>query len=241
VIESDRLAHVSRWRRTPLAEKLLLSLGLLTLAMVLPPWPGAALVVVAAAAAALVSGVGWQSWLVLLAGPMAFILTGAAALLVQVSGDGVAFAADGGWAALALIMRSLAAVSALLLLTVTTPLAELMQGLRRLGLPAELAEMALATYRFIFILLDTARRMNASQMARLGGDGWRRRIRSLGLLVAALMPRALDQARRLEVGLQARGYDGALPTLGNRQPPRPVRLAAIVAALSLLAGSCSWM
>lgn len=241
MIEADRLAHVSRWRRTPLAEKVLFSLGLLILAMVLPPWPGAALVAVAASAAALASGVGWRSWLGLLAGPMAFILTGAVTLLIQVSGDGIALAADGGGAALGLVSRALAAVSALLLLTVTTPLAEVMQGLRRLGLPAELADMALTTYRFIFILLDTARRMHASQMARLGGDGWRRRIRSLGLLAAALMPRALDQARRLEIGLQARGYDGALPTLGTRRAPRPARLAAIAIGLGLLAGSASWL
>ncbi|MCA1909281.1 MAG: cobalt ECF transporter T component CbiQ [Magnetospirillum sp.] len=241
MIESDRLAHVSRWRPVPLAEKGLLALGLLVLAMVLPPWPGAALVAVAASAAALVSGVGWRSWLGLLAGPMAFILTGAVTLLIQVSVDGVALAADGGRAASGLVLRSLAAVSALLLLTVTTPLAEMMQGLRRLGLPGELADMALTTYRFIFILLDTARRMHASQMARLGGDGWRRRIRSLGLLAAALMPRALDQARRLETGLQARGYDGALPTLGTRHAPRPGRLAAIVVGLGLLAGSASWL
>lgn len=241
MIESDRLAHVSRWRRLPLTEKTLFSLGLLVLTMALPPWPGAALVLAAASAAALISGVGIRSWLGLLAGPAAFILTGAATLLVQVSADGIALADDGGRAALALVLRAMAAVSALLLLTVTTPLAELMQGLRRLGLPAELAELALTTYRFIFILLDTARRMNTSQMARLGGDGWRRRIRSLGLLVAALMPRALDQARRLEVGLQARGYDGRLPTLVQRQPLRPLRMAGIAAVLGLLAGSALWM
>lgn len=241
MIESDRLAHVSRWRSLPLAEKVLFSLGLLALAMALPPWPGAALVLATASAAALASGVGWRSWLVLLAGPGAFVLTGAATLLIQVSADGVGLAADGGRAALALVLRAMAAVSGLLLLTVTTPLAELTQGLRRLGLPAELAELALTTYRFIFILLDTARRMNASQMARLGGDGWRRRIRSLGLLVAALMPRALDQARRLDVGLQARGYDGNLPTLGRRKPVRPLRMMAIVAVLGLIAGTTLWM
>jgi len=241
VIESDRLAHVSRWRHLPLAEKTLFSLGLLALAMALPPWPGAALVLAVASAAALVSGVGIRSWLGLMAGPVAFVLTGAATLLIQVSGDGIGLADDGGRAALALVLRAMAAVAGLLLLTVTTPLAELTQGLRRIGLPAELAELALATYRFIFILLETARRMHASQVARLGGDGWRRRIRSLGLLVAALMPRALDQARRLEVGLQARGYDGSLPTLVERKPARPMHVAGIVALLGMLAGSALWM
>lgn len=240
MIEADRLAHASRWRTVPLAEKALMALGLLVLAMALPPWPGAVLVLAAASAAALASGVPARGWLGLLAAPLAFVLTGAATLLVRVGGDGVGLAADGGALAGQLVLRALAAVSALLLLTVTTPMAELVRGLRRLGLPAELADMVLTTYRFIFILLDTAAAMHASQMARLGGDGWRRRIRSTGLLAAALLPRALDQARRLETGLQARGYDGALPTLTARRPARPIRLLAIAAVLAVLAGVSAW-
>lgn len=240
MIEADRLAHASRWRRLPLAEKALLCLGLLTLAMALPPWPGTVLILLIASACALASGLAPSAWLRLLAPPSFFILTGAATLLVQIGADGIGVAADGGIQAGQLLTRALAAVAALLLLTVTTPMAELVQGLRRLGLPAELAEVTMTTYRFIFILQDTAATMHASQMARLGGDGWRRRIRSAGLLAAALLPRALDQARRLEVGLLARGFDGNLRTLTTPQPLRPWRLAAIGGGLALMAGCSLW-
>lgn len=241
MIEADRLAHVSRWRPLPLAEKSLLSLGLLILAMALPPWPGGALVLAAASASALRSGVPALAWARLLAAPSLFILTGAATLLVQVGGDGIALAADGGAQAGALMLRALAAVSALLLLTVTTPMAALLHGLRRLGLPEELVDVTMTTYRFIFILLDTAAAMHASQMARLGGRSWRTRIRSAGLLASALLPRALDQARRLEMGLLARGYDGSLRTLAPAPAPRMGRLALIGGGLVALAGVSLWM
>ncbi|MBR9971987.1 cobalt ECF transporter T component CbiQ [Magnetospirillum sulfuroxidans] len=241
MIEADRLAHASRWRRLPLAEKALLCLGLLILAMALPPWPGAVLVLLVASAGAVISGLTLPTWLRLLAPPCFFILTGAATLLVQVSADGIGLAADGGIQAGLLLSRALAAVAALLLLTVTTPMAELVQGLRRLGLPVELAEVTMTTYRFIFILQDTASAMHASQMARLGGDGWRRRIRSAGLLAAALLPRALDQARRLEMGLLARGFDGSLRTLMPAQRVRPWRLAVIAGGLALMAGLSLWI
>lgn len=241
MIRADRLAHASRWRLVPLPEKTLLSLGLLTLAMALPPWPGAVLVLAAASAAARVSGVTATAWLLSLAGPGLFIATGAATLLVQIGPGGLSLAADGGAQALFVALRALAAVAALSLLTVTTPMADMLHGLRRLGLPRELAEMALTTYRFIFVLLETAATMHASQMARLGGDGWRRRVRSTGLLAAALLPRALEQARRLEVGLAARGFDGTLPTLAPRRAARPARLAAIGAGLTALAGAALWM
>lgn len=241
MIAADRLAHTSRWRTRSLAEKSLLSLGLLTLALALPPWPGGALVLAAAVTAALAAGTPPWALARLALGPLAFILTGAATLLVQMGDGGLGLSTAGAQQAGLLVLRSLAAVSALLLLTVTTPASDLVQGLRRLGLPAEVAEVALTTYRLLFVLLDTAAAIHASQEARLGTTGWRRRIRSTGLLVAALLPRALDRARRLELGLAARGFDGSLRTLSPAHPVSPKGLAAIAALLIALGGAGLWM
>lgn len=241
MIASDRLAHTSRWRRRSLAEKSLLSLGLLVLALALPPWPGAVLVLVVAVGAALCAGTPPGALARLLAGPLAFVLTGAATLLVQVGEGGVSLAADGAVHAGLLVLRALAAAASLLLLTVTTPASDLVQGLRRLGLSAEVAEVALTTYRLLFVLLDTAAAIHASQEARLGTTGWRRRIRSTGLLAAALLPRALERARRLELGLAARGFDGSLRTLSPVRPIDPRGLAAIVVVLIAVGGAGAWM
>ena len=49
----DRLAWAGAWRGRALTDKTVLALGLMALALVLPPWPGAALVLLAAWAAAL--------------------------------------------------------------------------------------------------------------------------------------------------------------------------------------------
>jgi cobalt/nickel transport system permease protein len=233
----DRLARAGRWHAPPLAEKALLALGLLALALVVPPWPGGVLVLVTALIATLAAGTPPGRWLRTAAAPFGFILLGSAAVALSVS-DGLAF--TGGQDAIRVLVRGSAAIACLLLLTTTTPAAELMRGARRLGLPCELAEVALSTYRFIFLLERTARTVTASQAARLGHDGWRRSVRSTGLMAAALLPRALDRARRMEVGLAARGFDGTLPTLTARRPVSPVRLAAIVALLTVIAGSSLW-
>ena len=92
---------------------------------------------------------------------------------------------------------------------------DLIVGLRRLGLPAEIAEIALLMYRFLFLLGDTAMAMDWQPAAWLifGAD---RRLRSLGLLIANLLPRALGRARRLEVGLAARGWNGEMRVLSKR-------------------------
>lgn len=241
MIVSDRLAHTSRWRTRSLAEKSLLSLGLLALALALPPWPGGALVLAAAVAAALAAGTPPAALLRLALGPAAFILTGAATLLIEMGDGGLHLSATGATQAASLCLRALAAVSAMLLLTVTTPASDLVQGLRRLGLSAEVAEVALTTYRLLFVLQDTAAAIHASQDSRLGTVGWRRRIRSTGLLAAALLPRALDRARRMEVGLAARGFDGSLRTLSPTRPVSPRGLAAVTALLIIVGVAGTWI
>jgi len=137
-------------------------------------------------------------------------------LLVQVDVNGIGLAPGGTLLAAQLIARSMAGVTCLLFLALTTPVTDLMGGLRRLGLSAEVTEIALLMYRFTFLLADTAQAMDAAQAARLGHDGARRRLRSLGMLVANLLPRALDRARRMEIGLAARGWHGEMRVLSPR-------------------------
>lgn len=88
--------------------------------------------------------------------------------------------------------------------------------------------MALLMYRFLFLLTDTAESMNAAQAARLGHITYRRHLKSLSLLIANLMPRALFRARALEVGLAARGWRGELRVLS---PVRKASGGAIAAIL----------
>ncbi|MBI5164653.1 MAG: cobalt ECF transporter T component CbiQ [Magnetospirillum sp.] len=231
----DRIAHAGRWRRLPLAEKALLALGLLALALILPPWPGAVLVLAAAALAALAGArVPPGAWLGAFAAPAAFIATGALALVVTWGEDGLALVAE-PLVAVRPALRALAATAALLLLALTTPAPVLVKALR---LPPELADLALALYRFLFGLLDTLRAMQAAQQARLGGAG---SIRSAGLLAAALLPRALERARRLEIGLAARLHTGTLDTLAAEPAPSPRRLAAIAILLAAVAGGAAWL
>ena len=236
MILADRLAYASRWRHRALSEKALLSFGLLVLALALPVWPASVLVAGLATGFALLAGTGWRNWLRLAVPPMAFAATGGAALLVTVDGSGLAWAPGGVQAATAVVGRALAAMCAMLLLTATTPTPDLVRGMRRLGLPPEFAELTLSIYRFVFILLDTAAAMHAGQAARLGTVGWRGRIRSAGMLAGALLPRAMERARRQEIGLAARGFDGSLRTLGAQDRADPAVLAGIALVLAGVAG-----
>lgn len=185
----DRVAYHNRWRHRSLAEKALFALGLITLVLVLPPFPAAPIAFGLAVGAAIL-GARVPARLVagLIAAPLGFLLPGALMLVVTIGWDGVGLSRGGLTEAATLIARASASTAALVFLATTTPAPDLVRGLLALKVPRDLVEMALVTYRFIAVLGETASQMHAAQMARLGGRTARTRIRSLGLLVAQLWP-----------------------------------------------------
>lgn len=233
----DRAAHLNRWRTRSLTEKSVLALGMMALALVFPPFPVAPIVAVVMTAATLVGArVPPRTWLACAAAPFGFLLVGSLSLALQVGDGGIGLAPDGLATAAGTTARALAGVTALLFLALTTPATDLVAGARRLGLPGEIAEVALLTYRFLFLLGATALAMNAAQAARLGHDGAGRRLRSLGALIANLLPRSLDRARRLEVGLAARGWTGEMRVLSRHAAVSWPALSLVVAIEAGVAG-----
>lgn len=229
----DRVAYHNRWRHRSLAEKALFALGLITLVLVLPPFPAAPVAFLLAIGAAMFGARVPARLLVgLIAAPLGFLLPGAMMLVVTIGWDGIGWSMTGLQEAATLVMRASASTAALVFLATTTPAPDLVRGLLALKVPRDLVEMALVTYRFIAVLGETASQMHAAQMARLGGRTARTRVRSLGLLVAQLWPRALARARALEIGLAARGHHDTLMGLAPRQPVDPIGLSLVLLALA---------
>ncbi|PTV97210.1 cobalt/nickel transport system permease protein [Rhodobacter aestuarii] len=232
----DRIASTGRWRNRPLAEKALIGLGFLILAVTLPPWPGAVFVTAAMLAVTFgLARVSVKLWLAIAALPLGFLIPGSLVLLVQLGPEGIGLAPGGAQEAALLVLRALAATTCLIFLATTTPAADLVAGLRRFGLPSEIVEIALLMYRFVFILAEEATAMTVAQRARLGHSTRARWLRSTGQVIAALLPRAMARARRLEVGLAARGWQGEMRVLSDRARASWLSLGAILAAQAAVA------
>jgi cobalt/nickel transport system permease protein len=227
----DTSANLNRWRHKSLAEKSLLAFGMLLIAVAVPSWVSALTVAALMTAVTLLGArVMPAVWYKAVTAPFGFLAVGLATIVFQVHDWHISLAPSGLELAGRLGARALAGVTCLLFLALTTPAADLVAGMRRIGVPAEITEMALLMYRFLFLLTATAQAMNTAQSARLGHINRRRHMHSLGLLIANLMPRALARARALEVGLAARGWHGELRVLS---PVRPTSAAAI-GAIALL-------
>jgi cobalt/nickel transport system permease protein len=226
----DTSAHLNRWRKKSLAEKSLLAVGMLVIAVSVPSWQAALLVVALMIGATLFGArVSFGLWWKTMTAPIGFLFVGVFTLIFQVSFWHIGIAPHGIELAARVGVRAIAGLTCLLFIALTTPATDLITGLRRLGVPAEIAEMTLLIYRFVFLLTDTAETMNAAQAARLGHITYRRHMKSLGLLIANLMPRALSRAQALEIGLAARGWRGDLRMLSPVQRASPLGLGVILA------------
>jgi cobalt/nickel transport system permease protein len=231
----DREAHLNRWRHKPLAEKAILAFGMMVLALALKP-VAAVLVASTMTAATLIGArVSPKLWLGYMAAPLGFLAVGVVTLALRIDAHGLALAPGGFAEAGVLVAHSIAGLTCMMFLALTTPASDLVGGLGRLGLPSEIVDIALLMYRFVFILGDSVAAMNAAQAARLGHTTARRRVTSAGLIAANLLPRALDRARRMEIALASRGWRGEMRVLADRPPATAAGLAAIGATLGAIA------
>jgi cobalt/nickel transport system permease protein len=220
----DYYAHHNRFRGLHPAEKLLLAGGSLAVTLSLPwaltAWEVLGLMVLLTLAGARIPARLYGRLMLL---PLSFLLPAALTAVLRVGplppetgwglrlgtlyfGLGVAEARH----ALVLASRSLAAVSCLYFLSLTTPVAEILAVLRRLGVPAGLVELMLIVYRSIFVLWQTAHTIYLSQTARQGYASASASRRSLAVLAVNLFAKANRYSHLSYLALLSRGYQGSL-------------------------------
>lgn len=243
----DDAAWSSRWRTRSTLEKSLVCVGLLLVAATTTSLVVASLVGVCAVGLAAVARVPARVWCHAMAGPAVFIAIGAVTIAVTFGGGDLVrwgpVGVDEGSASRAALVagRALAATSAMILLAATTPMVDLLAGLRRARVPEVAVDIAAVTYRLIFSLLDSAAAISAAQAGRLGYASGSAARRSVGLLSAAVLVRAWDRARRLEEGLAGRGGVTSVPLVPARAVSAPFVLGggALVLALAGLSLSAA--
>ena len=219
----DEAAWSGPWRLRSTGEKALLSLGLLTVAATSRSlWVSLVVLAVAVSTALFAARVPKRTYALAVVGPMTFVAVGAIPMALTFGGQPtdvlaslgpVSLTSTGLYAAAAVAVRSAAAMAAMTLLAATTPMVDLLAGLRRLRVPEVLVDIAGLVYRMLFTLMDSVLAVREAQAARLGFVDGRTARRSMGLMAGSVLGRAWQRSRRLEEGLRGRGYAGSLRTL----------------------------
>ena len=213
----ERAAHASRWRDVAPSAKALLALCGMAAAMIArQPVTLAMLAALSMLVALLRARVALRLYAAALLPPLGFVAVSCATMLVDL--PGMRWNADALPAATLAALRALAMLTALLGLTLTTPLPHLLSLLRRLRVPDVLLDLMALCYRMLFVLRQAWDEGIAAQASRLGYARTATAWRSLGLLTAQMAVQVWTRAAALEAAAQARGYDGRLRFLSATFP-----------------------
>ena len=104
-------------------------------------------------------------------------------------------------------------ILALVTLTATTKITDLLRGLEQLRLPRVMVMILSFMYRYIFVLTDEVMRMKQARDSRNFGSGRRLwQIKTVGGMTGTLFIRSYERGERVYAAMLARGYDGQTRT-----------------------------
>lgn len=135
---------------------------------------------------------------------------------------------DGFSTALISVGRMLGSVTCLLFLSLTTPMSDIFALLKKLHLPAVFIELSMLIYRYIFIMLQEAMRMEYAQKMRLGYSNISGSISAFAMLAGNLFIRSWDSAERMLIAMNSRGYEGTIHVLEEDPPISKIFLFGLV-------------
>jgi cobalt/nickel transport system permease protein len=133
-----------------------------------------------------------------------------------------------------LFFKSIASVSCLYFLTLSTPVFEVLSVLEKLKVPKLFIELMGLIYRFIFVLLDTANMIYISQNSRLGYSNISIGFNSLGKLITTLFMSAYKHSQDIYDAMESRCYDGDINLIENNYKYSYKNIALIIATEILL-------
>lgn len=159
--------------------------------------------------------------------------------------------AEGAERFVSVVVKSFLSVQAAVVLVSSTPLPQLLQAMRGVGIPRLLTAMFGMTWRYLFVLVDEALRLMRARTARAGQVAGRRpggtllwRARVTGGMVGSLFLRGVERSERIYAAMIARGYDGevrALPLPPLSRRAWMILVTAWVVMIALLAlGFLGW-
>ena len=120
-----------------------------------------------------------------------------------------------------ILAKAWLSILSLILLTSTTKIASLLDGLERLRMPRVMVMILSFMYRYIFVLIDEVMRMKQARDSRNFGGGRLWQLRTIGNMTGTLFIRSYERGERVYAAMVARGFDGHSRTL-NHLSFRPV-------------------
>lgn len=186
------------------------------------------------------------SYVRLLSIPTAFIILSGIAILFQISGDKLGYIdipIGTGYLSITksslretmtVIIRAYGAISCLFMISLSTPIPEIISLFRKLRMPEIVIELMYLIYRYIMILLEVLNKMTIAAESRLGYSSWKSSFRSMGGIASNLLILSFRRASISFDAMESRGYNGRLAFLEEEKPMHRNEAAWAAVYFSLL-------
>jgi cobalt ECF transporter T component CbiQ len=170
--------------------------------------------------------------------PAPFVTPGQ--VVYHLPGLGWSVTAQGLTSAGYLVLRVETAATLCVLLVLTTPWNHVLKALRVLRVPAVMVTILGMTYRYLFLVLQSAHDMFESRRSRMIGElTGRERRRVAASSAGVLISKTFDLSNEVYLAMQSRGYRGEVSTLDEFQ----VRSLdwAMLSAFALVSIAAFWL
>lgn len=116
------------------------------------------------------------------------------------------FQPQGGQVFVSLVVKSTLSLLTMIVLSSTTPVADLLRVLRQVRVPAIFVTTLALLYRYLFVLADESQRMARARTSRTLAPSRRRTWQLLGAGLGMLFVRSSERAERIYAAMLARGW-----------------------------------
>lgn len=130
--------------------------------------------------------------------------------------------------------KVIATVSLVIFLSMTTSVNKLLKAARWFKVPNTWVEIAMLSYRYIFVLLEDAITVRDAQKVRLGYSSLARSLKSLGELVGATVIRGYDHSVAAYEAMMLRGYNGTMRNIVWEEKFRIKDVIAVIIFMVIL-------
>jgi len=121
-------------------------------------------------------------------------------------------------------------------IALTTPMTDLFNGMKRIGIPIELIDLMMIIYRYIFIICAQAVEIWQAQVMRLGYSRPWEAVRSFSMLCGMLFISSWNAGEDLVRAMDCRCYNGVFPSLDLAEPIQMWSLVPVILYLAGLSG-----
>ncbi|MDO8302090.1 MAG: cobalt ECF transporter T component CbiQ [Sedimentisphaerales bacterium] len=141
-----------------------------------------------------------------------------------------------GWVQFANILgKFIITMAALITLVCTTRFSDLLAGMAKMGMPQVLVNQLGFLYRYIFVLIDKAHHiLRARSSRKLRNLGFTTESKTAGAMIGTLFILSLESSERINIAMQARGFDGEFRTINKLQMRKADFLFVAIATIFLL-------